>query len=76
MADPQGEDIHFEQNVSSLVVQPIKNKRGEWVQAYKRKEQQFAAVNPHLQPNEAKKMFADISLGFVPVDSPPKDSVT
>jgi hypothetical protein len=54
MADLQGEDLHFEQNVSNLVVQPIKDKHIEWVQAYRKKEQHFAALNPHLQPNEVK----------------------
>jgi hypothetical protein len=76
MADLQGEDIHFERNVSDLVVQPIKDKHSEWVQAYKKKERQFAAVNPHLQSDEAKQMFADISMGFVPSGSSTKGPST
>jgi 20S proteasome alpha/beta subunit len=76
MADLQGEDIHFERNVSNLMVQPIKDKHSEWVQAYKKKERQFAAVNPHLQPDEVKQMFADISMGFVPSGSSTKGPST
>lgn len=75
MADLQGEDIQFQQNVSNLV-KAIKDKHSEWVRAYKKKEQDFGALNPHLQPSQVKQMFADISMGFVPTDSSTKDSST
>jgi 20S proteasome alpha/beta subunit len=66
MAEMQGEDIYFEKNLSELVVKEIIDKRREWTEAYRAKEQGFADVNPHLTPAQAKEMFADISMGFPP----------
>jgi 20S proteasome alpha/beta subunit len=68
-ADVHSEDVHYEQNVMNLVVQPMRDKRAEWRAAYKKKEQEFAALNPHLSPEQVKQMFADISNGFAPKDS-------
>jgi hypothetical protein len=71
MADMQGEDIYFEKNLSELVVKELIDKRREWTQAYKAKEQSFADVNPHLTPAQVKDMFADISMGVLPKTSAP-----
>jgi 20S proteasome alpha/beta subunit len=65
-ADVHSEDAHYDQNVTNLVVQPIKEKRTEWVRAYRAKERAFAELNPHLSPEQIRRMFADISSGFVP----------
>ena len=62
----QGEDVYFERNLSELVVKEIIEKRRQWTQAYRAKEQAFADVNPHLTPAQVKDMFADISIGFPP----------
>lgn len=65
-ADVHSEDADYEQNVVNLVVRPIMEKRSEWSYKYKNKEQEFAALNQHLSPEQVKRMFADISSGFAP----------
>lgn len=71
MADMQSEDLYFEKNLSECVVKELVRKRREWTQAYKAKEQSFAGLNPHLTPAQAKDMFAEISMGFLPKTSEP-----
>jgi len=60
---------HYDHNVMNLVYQPMKEKRAEWAAAYKKREREFAALNPHLSPEQVRQMFADIATGFAPKDS-------
>lgn len=64
MADMQGEDIYFERNLSELVVKEIIEKRRQWTQAYRAKEQAFADVNPHLTPAQVKDSLLIFLSGF------------
>ena len=68
-ADIHSEDAHYDHNVMNLVYQPMKEKRAEWAAAYKKKERELAALNPHLSPEQVRQMFADIATGFAPKDS-------
>jgi hypothetical protein len=66
MADLQARNEYFELNMGNLVLQPLRQKRAEWIRAYKAQEQEFAKVNSHLSEQQVVQIFEEISMGFVP----------
>jgi hypothetical protein len=70
LADEDTEDSDFERYLTEIFNQRILEVRHKWTKERQAKESEFAALNPHLTPKEAKQMLRQLSIGMVPSPLP------
>jgi hypothetical protein len=72
LTDEEKEDADFERYLTETFNQRILQLRHEWTNERQTRESEFAALNSHLSPEEAKQAFRQLSLGLVPVPPEPQ----
>ena len=66
LTDEEKEDADFERYLTETFNQRILQVRHEWTNERQTRESEFAALNPHLTPEEAKQAFRQWSMGLLP----------
>jgi 20S proteasome alpha/beta subunit len=72
LTDEEKEDTDFERYLTETFNQRILQVRHEWTHERQTREIEFAALNPHLTPEQAKQAFRQWSMGLLPGPLPPQ----
>jgi hypothetical protein len=70
LTDEDTEDADFERNLTEIFNQRILQVRHKWTKERQTREAEFATLNPHLTPEEAKQVFRQLSMGMAPSPLP------
>jgi hypothetical protein len=66
LVNEDADDADFERYLTEVFNKTLLKVRSEWTRARQEREAKFSAVNPHLTPSEAKRLFRLISMGLPP----------
>jgi hypothetical protein len=70
LADEDRDDSDFERYLIETFNDSILEVRHKWTKERQAKEAEFAGLNPHLTPREAKQIFRQLAMGMAPNPHP------
>jgi hypothetical protein len=66
LASTESTDEQFESYLRTFWVERIMQTRRRWTIEWKQREENFAHINPHLTPDQAKLAYLQLSMGLIP----------
>ena len=66
LTDEDKQDKDFERYLTEIFNQRLLEVRQKWTKERHTREAEFAALNPHLSPEETTRIFREVSMGMLP----------